>query len=1058
MQNKRNGTSKHYSCANDLAAPDLVAALEAAPGAAAPAAKPAASRPLIRRGCSFVLSATLAAALSCMTPAAALASDADVAADWASAAAQLDDGSYQPRNFATGDGVSSLASAIAEDTGSFEPLKAKYDLRDPDGDGDRSDSVVTPVKSQGMWGTCWAFASIAASETSILSELGLTAAQTGLDLSELNIASSVYRNDGAPESVVGAAQAGEGFRNDSDEVNLGLNMGGAPVFCSSVFAMGIGLLPEEDAPYRNADGTQLCLVSSIPGENAIYAYLNDYEIAQYKLSGATVEPYGYAGDYLGQDGSWVRGDWSVDDGLWDDSAYALENGNILPEAVNRDSDGNYVSTNKDAIMAAKGEMQYYGRAISMGYYYSPEYEDNANSAYYSYDSHSTNHIVAIVGWDDDYAASNFSDDPAKQPPENGAWLVKNSWGAETEEYPNSGTYGVVEDGKATGYFWLSYYDKSLAGFESFDFDVDSYGDGEACYAEQYDYMPEGSVIELVTDAPASTANIFTAEGDMSLRTLGGITCKPNTTVTYQVYLLDDEAATPTDPGHSKLVCSFDETYQYGGYHRATLAEGDWIAMRSGQRYAVVTTQRCNDDGKWYQGATVNCAPYGTAARDSLLESAKGSIKNAYTYSYFKKYYEEHRAQGADAQTAINLAHSETATKLQEDDVVASIQKQAETYVDAQIDATFIAKVNAGESWTGETAASDAAVNAAGGAGASGATEWSDWTVVKEAVEQRAPGYAADNASVKAFSEVRDWASVGELDSLSVALSAAKGVLDAASVSADGSDVYACDTWMTQAEHDAAAAAVAAAEKLLDAAGDYHDSLANTTPSSDDVAAAAAALAFEAHAGSKAVPTFPDVDYSEGSWYADSVGWCAAHGLLEGYPDGRFGVGDGMQRAMLATVLWRHFEPDAAAAYTAEVQAGTKGTSAADGVEDAQYYTAAANWAVSAGVVQGFEVEGQDRRDFTPYGELSFEQLVSVLAKASGADYESSDLSALDKFADKDSVSDWAAHAMAWAVEEGLVSGWDNGADNMRELKPAETVARERVAVVLANAFAAGVLL
>ena len=52
-----------------------------------------------------------------------------------------------------------------------------------------------------------------------------------------------------------------------------------------------------------------------------------------------------------------------------------------------------------------------------------------------------NHEVLIVGWDDDYSASNFS----SKAPGNGAWICKNSWGK------NSG------DG---GFFYLSYYDET----------------------------------------------------------------------------------------------------------------------------------------------------------------------------------------------------------------------------------------------------------------------------------------------------------------------------------------------------------------------------------------------------------------------------------------------------------------------------------------------------------------------------------------------------------------------------------------------------------------------
>ena len=84
---------------------------------------------------------------------------------------------------------------------------------------------------------------------------------------------------------------------------------------------------------------------------------------------------------------------------------------------------------------------------------------------------STNHEVTIVGWDDNYAATNFHG-AAGAPPGNGAFIVKNSWGT---------SFGD------RGYFYLSYYDTSIQDVTAFTAEPTSN------YAAEYQYDPLGWV-------------------------------------------------------------------------------------------------------------------------------------------------------------------------------------------------------------------------------------------------------------------------------------------------------------------------------------------------------------------------------------------------------------------------------------------------------------------------------------------------------------------------------------------------------------------------------------
>ena len=85
-----------------------------------------------------------------------------------------------------------------------------------------------------------------------------------------------------------------------------------------------------------------------------------------------------------------------------------------------------------------------GNQGSFGTYYNA-----ATGAFYNNVYRNTNHALAIVGWDDNYAVSNFG---THKPSAKGAWLIKNSWGT-------SGTLA-----NAGGYLWVSYQDYGILGY------------------------------------------------------------------------------------------------------------------------------------------------------------------------------------------------------------------------------------------------------------------------------------------------------------------------------------------------------------------------------------------------------------------------------------------------------------------------------------------------------------------------------------------------------------------------------------------------------------------
>jgi C1A family cysteine protease len=142
----------------------------------------------------------------------------------------------------------------------------------------------------------------------------------------------------------------------------------------------------------------------------------------------------------------------------------------------------------------KSELERVGALYAVVHFAANCYRARTHAYYYSGPS-GANHAIDIVGWDDHYAASNFS----HRPPGNGAFLCRNSWGT---------SWG------AKGYFWVSYYDSLISTEVAAWPQVENVTNYASCY--QYDTYGETDNLGWPGLQYGWFANQFTATASGSL--------------------------------------------------------------------------------------------------------------------------------------------------------------------------------------------------------------------------------------------------------------------------------------------------------------------------------------------------------------------------------------------------------------------------------------------------------------------------------------------------------------------------------------------------------------
>lgn len=472
-------------------------------------------------------------------------------------------------------------SAAAEDTAE---LPSSVDLRNYNGK-----NYVTPVKLQNPFGTCWAFGAAAASESSYLfaNDLGVNAGEVNnnVNFSEKYMSWYVYHTitqDEVSKGRVRASQVGEGLDAREPEAgnpNAVYNFGGSANQCSNLFAAGF---------YPVDEGV------SVDGE---YPYYYSGKERNRGINGL-----GYSeGD-----------DWTLPCNakyMNAPSDAVFRESRILPSPAFKSKSVKYEFC-EEGLNAIKSEIAQ-GHSVSVAISMSSSsILQKTNWSQYCYSPYASDHQVTIVGYDDNYSKENFKLTNGSGnvitksiPPADGAFIVKNSSGALTEEdkanattdengrtvydNPNANTGGIDD----SGYFYLSYYDQSIDNPISFEFDKASSVKYTTQNFDQYDMMLSALYANSDYSSETKTANVFDAEEDEYLYQISYFTNTADTTVNYEIY----KNLANENPESGILLEKGTHTHKYRGSHKIDLS-GEY-SLKKGEKYSIVLTMKYNKDNQ-----------------------------------------------------------------------------------------------------------------------------------------------------------------------------------------------------------------------------------------------------------------------------------------------------------------------------------------------------------------------------------------------------------------------------------------------------------------------------